>query len=94
MNVNEAQRTCLMVWMIGVGVMIIGILAFVWRIDRDQRTDNQTMAVLRAQNAELKRNLQDTEEALDKAALEGSRLGQEIEVLRYDLERATKRPRL
>ncbi len=71
-----------------------GTFRLAHEIYQEQHTDNQTIAALRAQNAELKRDLQDTEQALDKAALEGSRLGQEIEVLRYDLERATKRPRL
>ncbi len=62
-----------------------------------QHTDNQTISTLRAQVVDLKRDLTDTEHALDKAALDGSRLSEENEVLKARaaiaeraLERRTK----
>lgn len=63
-------------------------------IYRTQQTDNQTIATLRAQVTELKTDLHDTEVALDKAALEGSRLGEQNEVLRYELDGAKRKTHL
>ncbi len=65
-------------------------LARVMDIYTTQHTDNQTISTLRAQVVELKTNLHETEVALDHAALEGSALSQQVEVLKYELE-TTKR---
>ncbi len=64
---------------------------------QQQTTDNQSLKALheaytavKAEKAKLQQDLHDTEEALDKAALEGSRLGEENWQLQLKLDRQEK----
>ncbi len=78
-----ALLLCLCIGVAGLAVRVMDIYT-------TQHTDNQTISTLRAQVVELKTNLHETEVALDRAALEGSALSQQVEVLKYELE-TTKR---
>lgn len=91
---SRAAYSLLLTLLIVLLMLGFGTAVRVMDIYTTQRTDNQTIAALRAQVTELKTDLHDTEVALDKAALAGSALGEENYRLQTRLRFLEKPPTL